>query len=138
MQSERSGLCICTSAWWSAVSWYGTTLKLPGQMVAPSRSTTLLNPSSYVHRLQEHMPSTLPVTTRSQRTTTQVLRGLMNCIHVFIQCDAVRKPLQPPYSGPFRVIRWTPKCFSIDIQGKRESASFDGLKEADREGDLFN
>ena len=67
---------------------YGTTLKLPGQMVAPRRPPTLLDSSSYVHRLQEHMSSSSLVTTQSQRPTTQVPRGLLNCTHIFVRCDA--------------------------------------------------
>ena len=49
---------------------------------------------------------------------------------VFLRCDAVKKPLQPPYSGPFKVIKRTDKYFVLDINGKHDSVSIDRLKPA--------
>ena len=85
---------------------YGTTLKLPGQFVAPDTLTPLLDPSKYVHRLRHHMSQFSPATTRVQHPPTQVPRSLSNCSHVFIRCDAVRRL----YSIPIRV---PTKCCSV-------------------------
>ncbi len=43
--------------------------------------------------------------------------ALLTCI----RHDAVRKPLQPPYDGPYPVVKYTDKHFTIDIAGRRDS-----------------
>lgn len=55
---------------------------------------------------------------------------LMNCSHVFVRIDAVRKPLQPPYEGPFRVISRTDKIFKINQNGIEKVISIDRLRPA--------
>ena len=50
--------------------------------------------------------------------------------HVFIRYDGVRKPLQQPYNGPFRVITRTKKHFTLDVHGRQEVVSIDRLKPA--------
>ena len=42
----------------------------------------------------------------------------------------MKKPLQPPYNGPYRVIKQTVKSFVIEINGKQDSVSIDRLKVA--------
>ena len=43
--------------------------------------------------------------------------------------DAVKKPLQSPYDGPFKVLKRTDKHFTLDIAGKK-TISLDRLKTA--------
>ena len=109
---------------------YGTTLALPSQMVAPSKSTSVQDATNYVHRLRQYMTDTLPAHTRIQHSTSHVPKGLNSCSHVFVRTDAVRKPLQPPYTGPYKVLHRTPKYFLLDVQGKKETFSIDRLKQA--------
>ena len=49
---------------------------------------------------------------------------------IFIHHDAVRKPLQAPYDGPYRVISRTKKQITIEINGQHEVVSLDHLKPA--------
>ena len=39
----------------------------------------------------------------------------------------IRKPLQPPYTGPYRVLSRTPKYFTLDIKGRKDTVSVDRL-----------
>lgn len=50
---------------------------------------------------------------------------------VWIREDAVKKSLQSPYNGPFRVIdRLSDNLFSIDVSGKLTNVSTERLKPA--------
>ena len=55
---------------------------------------------------------------------------LNTCTHVFIRHDAVRKPLQPPYDGPYAVLKRNNKHFKININGRTDTVSLDRLKPA--------
>ena len=52
------------------------------------------------------------------------------CTHVFVCRDSVKKPLQSPYDGPFRVICRTPKYYHLEMYGKSDTVSIDRLKPA--------
>ena len=60
----------------------------------------------------------------------QVSEVLSTATHVSIWHDAVHKPLQPPYDGPYPVIKRTDKHFTIEITGWKDTVSIDRLKPA--------
>ena len=109
---------------------YGTTIRLPGQFVAPSQTDCDLEPSNYVHRLRKQMQNLRPQPTRAQQRKPHVHPDLSTCTHVFVRHDAVKKPLQPPYDGPFEVIRRADKFFIVQLKGRQDSVSLDRLKPA--------
>ena len=111
---------------------FGTTLRLPGQFVAAERSE--VDPSDYVSRLRQHMAKCTLTPTRAKQGTTHVPKDLLTCSHVFVRVDAVRKPLQQPYKGPFKVLKRNDRFFTLDIGGKREQICVDRLKVAHVEG----
>jgi len=49
---------------------------------------------------------------------------------VFVRHDAIRKPLQPPYDGPYEVLNRDKKHFTLNIKGRKEVVSLDHLKPA--------
>ena len=59
-----------------------------------------------------------------------VSKDLMTCTHVFVRRDAVRKPLQRPYDGPYKVLKTAEKHFTVKVKGKEEVISIDRLKPA--------
>ena len=61
---------------------------------------------------------------------TYVSKDLGSCTHVFVCTDAVRKSLQPPYEGPFRVLRRDTKYYTLDLNGRTDKISLDRLKPA--------
>lgn len=108
---------------------FGTTLRLPGQFVAPLR--TELDQSDYISRLRQHMSSCLFTPTRAkQGTTTYVPKDLFKSSHVFVRVDAVRKPLQQPYKGPYKVLKRNDRFFTLEINGKHDRVCIDRLKVA--------
>ena len=60
-----------------------------------------------------------------------VPKDLMSCTHVYLRVDRIRKALEAPYSGPFRVLRRFERCFEIQFPSGRNSVvSIDRLKPA--------
>ena len=109
---------------------YGTTLSLPSEFVIPSVDLESVDPSNYVDRLRQHMSELQPKQPRYSKHSSHVPKELLTCTHVFIRVDRVKKPLQPPYNGPFHVIERMDKYFIIDVNGKHDSKSIDRLKVA--------
>lgn len=109
---------------------YGTTLRLPGQFFDKD-STFSIDPSTFLQRLRDHFSHVRPAATRTQQpATTFVSPHLSSAAKVFVRRDALRKSLQPPYTGPYNVLERAPKHFVIDCNGRRETVSIDRLKPA--------
>ena len=72
----------------------------------------------------------MPVTYHGSQHS-RVDPALQSASHVFLRVDAVRRPLVPPYQGPFRVLRHGTKTFDI-LQDNNKSAAVtvDRLKHA--------
>ena len=116
---------------------YGTTLRLPGQFFSSSSTTPDLAPDSYADRLQSAMLTLKPVSPRQNSIVPRVPKDLHTCTHVYVRTDAVRKRLQPPYTGPYKILRRHARHFMIDISGKSASISIDRLKVAYLDDDLL-
>ena len=108
---------------------FGTTLRLPGQFVAPEPSPPA-DPSSYTARLRTLMGQLRAPPPRAHETAVYVPRDLHTCTHVFVRHDAVRRPLQPVYDGPFKVLNRTEKTLTICRKGKADAVSVDRVKPA--------
>ncbi|GBM83480.1 hypothetical protein AVEN_74101-1 [Araneus ventricosus] len=57
-----------------------------------------------------------------------VAQGLKNCTHVSVRRDGVRKGLQPPYDGPYAVVKRVVKLYKMNIKGNLVNISIDRLK----------
>nr|VZI31062.1 unnamed protein product [Spirometra erinaceieuropaei] len=102
---------------------FGTTLRLPGEMITPTSRGADETPDNLVHRLRQFMRSLSPVPPRAPMTESYVEKYLDSCIHVFVQCDRVRQPLESPYEGPFRVLARNAKIFRILCSDKDDVTS---------------
>lgn len=109
---------------------YGTTLRLPGEFFARQEPPDL-DPPSYVTRLKQNMQALRCTRTRRPTETREFINtSLSSASHVFVRHDAVKKPLQPPYDGPFRVLQRSEKYFTLDLNGRKDTVSIDRLKPA--------
>nr|VZI48510.1 unnamed protein product [Spirometra erinaceieuropaei] len=61
---------------------FGTTLRLPGEMVTPTSRGAEETPENFVHRLRQFRRSLSPVPPRAPSTEPYVEKGLANCTHV--------------------------------------------------------
>ncbi len=107
---------------------YGTSLRLPGEFFSPPSNTALEDPSNFVHQLKSHMQQIRPLPSRPAHSNSHINPDLATTTHVFIRQDAVRKPLQPPYKGPYPVVSRTDKHFTVKVNGRLDTISVDRLK----------
>ena len=85
----------------------------------------------YLLTLREHMRCRQPINEAHHASLKIfVYKDLRNSIHVFLRHDAIRKPLQPTYDGPFRVVKRTDKTFTIGTPRGQKNVSIDRLKPA--------
>ena len=109
---------------------YGTTLRLPGELLAPTPDPEQYSVQDFATRLKNVMKGLQPVQPRVSPTKTFVHQELDTCTHVFVRVDSVKKPLQQPYQGPFKVLRRTRKNFTIDRNGSTDVVAIDRIKPA--------
>ncbi|XP_066904478.1 uncharacterized protein [Halyomorpha halys] len=87
------------------------------------------NAQDWVRELQEEMRQLkpVPVNHKSSRSVF-IYKDLNRCSHIFMRTDRNKKPLEPAYEGPFRVITRFEKYFRLEIHGKDIAISIDRLK----------
>ena len=108
---------------------YGTTLCIPGEFF--TKTTDNLDHISYVAKLKTMMRQIKPTPVRKQQPRkAYVSDDLFTCSFVFVRHDAVKRPLQLPYDGPFPVVQRSDKHFTLDILGQKKVVSLDCLKAA--------
>nr|VZI36753.1 unnamed protein product [Spirometra erinaceieuropaei] len=94
---------------------YGTSLRLPGD---------------YVERLRSAMRNLRATPPRASPTNSFIPPDLDKCDFVLDRHDALRRPLQPPYDGPYKVLRRSDKDVVIERNGKTDTVSIDRVKPA--------
>ena len=115
----------------SAELTFGTTLRLPGELIDPPPVSNVPEPLDYVKSLQNYMRTHTYKPPRIPNHNEDRLDNRLNsCTHVYVRIDAVRTPLTRPYKGPFKVLKRSPKYFTLEIKGKPDKVSIDRLKPA--------
>ncbi|GBO07007.1 Retrovirus-related Pol polyprotein from transposon 412 [Araneus ventricosus] len=108
---------------------YGQPNRLPGEFFEKQKS--ILYTDTFAKELRKQMELLKPLDTRRHPSKKIfVHKDLYTCTHVFIRINRVRKPLEPPYDGPFSVVRRHDKYFAVTIKGKDINISIDRLKPA--------
>ncbi|UYV68175.1 K02A2.6-like, partial [Cordylochernes scorpioides] len=89
------------------------------------------NNHSLSQMLQKQMELLKPLNEKHHsKTKVFVHKDLKTCSHVFIMTDRVKKPLEPPYEGPFPVLDRTDKYFTLKVKGRNVTISIDRLRPA--------
>ena len=58
-------------------------------------------------------------------------KDLQRCSHVWLRTDRVRRPLEAPFAGPFKVLHRYEKYFTLELNnGQKNNVSIDRLKPA--------
>lgn len=110
---------------------YGEPLRLPGELVVATTKAPTSDVTELLGRLQQHFGKVRPIpASRHAKPGVFIHRELANCTHVLLRTDATRRALEPPYTGPYRVIRRDAKTVELDIQGRHPTVSIDRVKPA--------
>ena len=115
---------------------YGTTLRLPGEFfteIQGSHAQPSIADTTYVSRLKEAMQSLVAIPHRQPSGTVDLrisAKHFPTARTFFVRFDAVKKPLQQPYNGPYRVLSRSAKQYTIDYKGRPSVVSLDRLKAA--------
>lgn len=110
---------------------YGAPLRLPGEFLCGAPRSDTCAAQDYTTQLQSFMNDLQPVVPRVPHDAKSfVSQDLDTCTHVFVRVDAVKRPLQPPYEGPFEVVRKTRKNIIIRKHGKTDTVALDRVKPA--------
>ncbi|GFU48263.1 transposon Tf2-11 polyprotein [Trichonephila clavipes] len=108
---------------------FGITIRLSGEMFDSSKPDD--DVVNFVSKLKSHMQSLHPKPPKHHSKRPVFIHpGLLEATHVFLRPDMLRRPLQQPYDGPFKVLQRKDKVFFLDINGKRVSVSIDRCKPA--------
>ena len=98
---------------------YGRTLHLPGEFFLQDTSPATGDNSTLLTTLKNAMRTLRAIPPRAtSQPYTYVHKDLSTCTHVFVRTDAVRKPLQACYAGPFKVLKRDSKYFTLELNGR--------------------
>ena len=108
-----------------------TSLRLPGQFVPGVELHAGESEDSFTRPLFQRMNSIKPVPSDHHSHPSSYIPATLQRAHsVYVCHDAVRRPLQRPYDGPFCVLSTGEKYFIICKNGAPYSVSIDRLKPA--------
>ena len=108
---------------------YGETLRIPGELLAASPIAR--HQFEVITQLRRHFEQLRPVpAARHASPAVFIHKDLADSTQVFLRHDAVRRPLDPPYSGLQMVLARTNKTLQIAINGRPITVSPDRVKPA--------
>ncbi|GFS67434.1 transposon Ty3-I Gag-Pol polyprotein [Nephila pilipes] len=105
---------------------YGENIRLPCDFF---EDTKFQPQSEFVQKLKATMKQVKPIPfSYNCKQKPFVFKDLQNCSHVFVRTDIIRQSLQPPYHGPYQVIKRSDKIFSLLVKNKNVNISIHRLK----------
>ena len=109
---------------------YGSMLRLPGEFTPGPEVLSTTPNTSFVSSFQSLMRTQKPAPLLHHPSSLQtfVPRNLRESSMVLVRQHGVRRPLQPPYNGPFPVLESGDKVFKILRNGFPYTVSVDRLK----------
>lgn len=107
---------------------YGTSLRIPGEFFIDNREEPR-DPMNFAEDLRKFMRELRSTATLAHsKKAVFVQSSLTTCLHLFLRDDTVRKPLEPPYTGPHKAVFRTEKVYTIVLKSKNVNVTIDRLK----------
>lgn len=108
---------------------YGEPIRIPGEFLITNSKQ--YNTQEFATYLRSHISKIRPTpASRHASPGSFVHDSLKTASHVFLRQDAVRKALEPPYTGPYRVLKRNDKTVTIANGTKSIVVSLDRVKSA--------
>lgn len=108
---------------------YGQPLRIPGEM--QNESGIVTDTTKFVKDLRQTLSKLRPAPFVNKRKDKAfVHKDLQTCSSVYVRVDKVKASLEPPYQGPYKVIKRRKHFFEIDLGGKTDTVSVSRLKPA--------
>lgn len=109
---------------------YGLPLRVPGEFF--THEDPPADPHFFLEDFRVHIRNVKPVPASHHcKQKTFCYKDLYTCTHVFLRQDAVKKPLEQPYMGPFEIIeRVNDRLFTILVNGRQVNVNIERLKPA--------
>lgn len=110
---------------------YGEPLRLPGQFFNNTLEAEDIDITDFADRLRSRMSNLAPKPTSwHSHRPFYIPRDLSTATLVFLRQGPIRRSLQAPYAGPYKVVRRGSKTFDIKVQDKILTVTVDRLKPA--------
>lgn len=108
---------------------YGSALNVPGQFF--TNSSLKLSHSDFINNLKDKFRLLKPVSGTNHAVNKPfIYKNLHDTTHVFVRNDSIHPTLEPPYQGPFKILKRNNKYYTIQINNKPKNISIDRLKPA--------
>ena len=118
---------------------YGSTLTVPGDFVPKGSPQEPVNVQDHLRKLRERVGDLKPVFTSAhgeEKVKFNVPDNLSKAKFVFVRRHIKKSPLQTPYDGPYAVLHWSDKFFTLKVGTREDNVSIDRLKAAYTEHDV--
>ncbi|XP_068617345.1 uncharacterized protein [Battus philenor] len=113
---------------------YGKPLHLPGELIAPAPSLEkpTSNPADFINQFRAKMAQLRPVpaSRHIKPSTSFKFKDRLTATHALLRDDITCRALQPPYTGPYRILEKSEKAVTLDIKGRHAKVSIDRVKPA--------
>ena len=109
---------------------HGSPLTVPGDFIPNGQPRPA---SQELQQQWQRVGDLRPVPTTAhgkEQIRTNVPQSLKQAKFVFVRQDARKGPLQAPYDGPFEVVDWSAKYFTLRLGTQLDNISIDCLKPA--------
>ena len=108
---------------------FGSALTVPADFLGGNPTPTA--PRQHLRQLRDKIGNLAPPAMSHHNKSQHTIHpDLHTAQFVFVLRGGIRKALQPPYEGPFRVLERNQKTFILDWNGRPETVSIDRLKAA--------
>ena len=114
-----------------AEAMFGKSIRLPGEFLRETDHTTALPLPAYIEKLKTTFKSFRPAPfTHHTAKNFFIHPDLHSAARVYLRTDRAKSPLEFSYTGPYEVIKRTPKVFTLKINGELKTVTIDRLKPA--------
>jgi transposase InsO family protein len=104
---------------------YGTQLRIPGEFFFENRSGNPSDTSTFVNQRNFMQDVRAVAAVHHGNKNVFVHPELNSCTHIFLRDNAVRKPLQQPYTGPYEVVQRSDKTVTFVRNGRMTTVNVD-------------